>query len=228
MNTRFDQFERIQQYLRGVMPYEERELFEKELANDENLRKQYDEVSVIAGSIKRVHQEANLRRSFMEIERQISEGQEETVGSARVIPRFNRAVYRKWVSYAVAACLALVVCPSAYWGYNAQKVGYGFSLPDGVKGYSEIEALMESRDNKAAIKKIGEARSWIEAEKENPMYDDRAYLDNLDNQGQELDFLEAICQLRRWRFFSGKKALAKIANGGGVYAEEAKELLDKL
>ena len=209
------------------MPYEERELFEKDLATDEYLRKQFDDVSVIAGSIKRVHQEASLRQSFVEIEKQILESQEEKAGSARVASLFNRKVYRKWVSYAVAACLALVVCPSAYWGYNAQRVGYGYSLPDGVKGYSEIEALMESRDNKAAIKKIVEARAWIEAEKENPMYEDQTYIDNLETQDQELDFLEAICQLRRWRFFSGKKALAKIADGGGVYAEDAKELLDK-
>lgn len=263
MNTEIEQYERIQEYLRGRLSDEERIAFEKDLATDESLREQYNDLSLLSHSIKKANQEADLRLALENAERLLSEstqvslndnnldteiskvekelqemgvtvetkeGKTHTTKKQRVVlfPRFNWSSYGKWVSYAAAACLVFAACTTTFLGYDAQKVGYGFTLPGGVKGTSEIEALMEMKDNKAAIAKIAETREWLEDEKKNPMYDDQIYLDNLSIQEQELNFLEAICQLRRWHYFSGKKSLTKIANGGGVYAEEAQDLLEKL
>ena len=132
------------------------------------------------------------------------------------------------ISYSAAACLALVACTTGYLGQDARKVGYGYELPSGVKGSSEIEALMEEKENKAAILKIEETQEWLAREKENPMYDDPAYLEDLNAQEQELAFLKAVCLLRRGHFFSARKSLKSIVSEGGIYAERAQELIDKL
>ena len=132
------------------------------------------------------------------------------------------------ISYSAAACLALVACTTGYLGLDARKVGYSYEFPAGVRGTSEIEALMDQKDNKAALIKIEEAKAWLAEEKKEPMSDDPIYMDSLDSQEQELDFLEAVCQLRRGHFFSGKRALQRVAEEGGIYAEKAKELIDKL
>ena len=132
------------------------------------------------------------------------------------------------ISYSAAACLALVACTTGYLGHDARKVGYAYELPSGVKGSSEIEALMEEKENKAAILKIEETQEWLAGEKENPMYDDPVYLEGLNAQEQELAFLKAVCQLRRGRFFSARKALKSIVSEGGIYAKRAQELIDKL
>ena len=136
-------------------------------------------------------------------------------------------VYCLAVRVAVVGCFA-IACMVGALSYNAQKVGYGYQFPIGIKGTTEIEALMENNKNKEAIIQIEEARKWLEEEKNNPMYDDQVYLNDLNIQEQELDFLEAVCQLRRWHYFSGKNALKKIADSGGVYAKEARDLLEQL
>ena len=139
---------------------------------------------------------------------------------------FRRRI--RTISYSAAACVALVACTTGYLGHDARKVGYNYEMPSGVRGSSEIEALMDQKDNKAALIKIEEAKDWLAGEKKEPMSDDPLYLEGLNTQEQELDFLEAICQLRRGRFFSGKRALKRIAEEGGIYAEKANELIDML
>lgn len=139
---------------------------------------------------------------------------------------FRRRV--RTISYSAAACLAIVACTTGYLGYDARKVGYGYELPAGAKGSSEIEALMEEKENKAAILKIEEMQEWLAEEKENPMYDDPVYLEGLDHQEQELAFLKAVCQLRQGRYFTAKKALKSIADEEGLFAQKAQALIDKL
>jgi hypothetical protein len=139
---------------------------------------------------------------------------------------FNRRI--RTISYSAAACLALMACTTGYLGIDARKVGYGYEPPSGIKGASEIEALMEERDNKTAILKIEEKQQRLAEEKENPMYDDPVYLEDLNAQEQELAFLKAVCQLRRGRFFTARKALKAIVSEGGIYADRAQELIDKL
>lgn len=145
--------------------------------------------------------------------------------------RRKRMNFRRRVqtfSYSAAACLAIVACTTGYLGYDARKVGYGYDLPAGARGSSEIGALIEKKDNKTAILKIEEAQERLAEEKQNPVYDDPIYLEDLSAQGQELAFLKAVCQLRRGHFFSARKALKNIVSEGGIYAEKAQALIDKL
>lgn len=277
-----DQYERIQDYLRDKMSDEERAAFESELSSDLSLHRQFEELALLARSVKKANQASDLKIALQKMEKQLAEAPEPAVSDKELEDelsevereltemgvikqsvfqilrdRINNAfksvgqwfamrgtwsveisdrspatvvlsrVYGVAVRVAVVGCFA-IACIVGSLSYNAQKVGYGYQFPTGIKGSSEIEALMENNKNKEAIIQIEEARKWLEEEKKNPMYDDQVYMDDLSIQEQELDFLEAVCHLRRWNYFTGKNALKKIANGGGVYAKDAQDLLEKL
>ena len=277
-----DQYERIQDYLRDKMSDEERAAFESELSSDLSLHRQFEELALLARSVKKANQASDLKIALQKMEKQLAEAPEPAVSDKELEDelsevereltemgvikqsvfqilrdRINNAfksvgqwfamrgtwsveisdrspatvvlsrVYGVAVRVAVVGCFA-IACIVGSLSYNAQKVGYGYQFPTGIKGSSEIEALMENNKNKEAIIQIEEARKWLEEEKKNPMYDDQVYMDDLSIQEQELDFLEAVCHLRRWNYFIGKNALKKIANGGGVYAKDAQDLLEKL
>lgn len=72
MNTEIEQYERIQEYLRGRMSDEERAAFEKDLTIDDSLREQYDDLSLLERSINKANQEADLRIALEETEKQLS------------------------------------------------------------------------------------------------------------------------------------------------------------
>lgn len=72
MNTEIEQYERIQEYLRGRMSDEDRAAFEGDLAADDALRQQYEELSLLARSIKKANQEVDLRMALAETEQQIA------------------------------------------------------------------------------------------------------------------------------------------------------------
>ena len=70
MNTEIEQYERIQEYLRGRMSDEDRAAFERDLSSDDSLREQYDDLSLLIHSIKRANQEVDLRIALDEYEEQ--------------------------------------------------------------------------------------------------------------------------------------------------------------
>jgi hypothetical protein len=72
MDNEIKQFERIQDYLCNRMSVEERAIFEKDLLSDENLKKQYEELSLIAFSVKKANQEVDLRLALEEKEKELS------------------------------------------------------------------------------------------------------------------------------------------------------------
>lgn len=82
MNAEIEQYERIQEYLRGRMSDEDRVAFERDLATDDALRQQYEDLSLLARSIKKANQEADLRMALEETERQITEAPDASFNSA--------------------------------------------------------------------------------------------------------------------------------------------------
>lgn len=79
--SEIDQFERIQEYLRGKMSNDDRVAFERELATDDILRQQYVDLSLLARSIKKANQEVDLRRALAETEQQITKAQDASLNS---------------------------------------------------------------------------------------------------------------------------------------------------
>lgn len=74
MTSEKDIFERIQEYLRDKMSDEDRAAFERDLAADTLLRQQYEDMSLLASSIKKanIEAEADLRILLEETEAQIA------------------------------------------------------------------------------------------------------------------------------------------------------------
>lgn len=111
---------------------------------------------------------------------------------------------------------------------DIRTVGYAFNPVEGQSGGSEITALMQDKNIKEALVKIEEARVLIQEEKDNPVHEDQDYLTQLDTDGQELDFLEAVCYMRLGKYIKAKKVLKQIVALGGHFSGEAEKLLNQL
>lgn len=74
--TEQEQYERIQEYILGRMPEEERAAFEKEMEADEALRARYKELSLLARAVRKANQEADLRIALKETEKRSARSSE--------------------------------------------------------------------------------------------------------------------------------------------------------
>lgn len=81
MNTEIEQYERIQEYLRGRMSDEDCVAFERDLATDDALRQQCEELYLLARSIKKANQEVDLRMALDEAEQQIAESPDSSLNN---------------------------------------------------------------------------------------------------------------------------------------------------
>lgn len=135
----------------------------------------------------------------------------------------------RFMSYGAAACVSLGAFGMDYkLSSDARKVGYGFIPADGQAGGSEITALMQEKKIDEARELIVEAKSKIEEEFAVPLSDDPEYMAQLAADKDELDLLDAVCLLRKGKWLKGKKALKKIEAESGAFAQDAKDLLEKL
>lgn len=71
MNNELNQYERVQNYLCGRMSDEDKAAFERDLAKDDSLRKEYDDLSLLARSIIIANKEADLRMALDDYESHI-------------------------------------------------------------------------------------------------------------------------------------------------------------
>ena len=95
--SEIEQYERIQEYLRGRMSDEDRVAFERDLATDDALRQQYEDLSLLAHSIKK----ANLRMALEEAERQITEAPDASLknpGLEKALAQVERELIKERIS----------------------------------------------------------------------------------------------------------------------------------
>ncbi len=150
MMTEHEQYERIQEYILGRMPEEERAAFKKEMEADEDLRTRYKELSSLARAVRKANQEADLRMALKEAEKRSARSSEsgrewsyaafapadierelEEMGvpptgpvdaAAKVIQLPYSYAKRAAVAFAVAASLSLaIILP-----HNARMAASGF------------------------------------------------------------------------------------------------------
>ena len=74
-----DQYERIQDYLRDKMSDEERAAFESELSSDLSLHRQFEELALLARSVKKANQASDLKIALQKMEKQLAEAPETSV-----------------------------------------------------------------------------------------------------------------------------------------------------
>lgn len=91
MNAGIEQYEKIQEYLRGRMSDEDRVAFERDLATDDALRQQYEDLSLLAHSIKKANQEVDLRMALEETERLITEAPDASLNNPALETELEQA-----------------------------------------------------------------------------------------------------------------------------------------
>lgn len=142
--------------------------------------------------------------------------------------RIQRRRRLQYFAYGVAACIAVIACTDISLSSTARKAGYAFDPTFGQMGGSEITALMQEKKIDEAMLKIYDAIMQVEAEMVSPSSQDPEYTLQLKNDREELDLLEAICLMRKGKYFKARKALKAIAEAGGFFSSEASELLEKM
>ena len=140
----------------------------------------------------------------------------------------RQRVLTRTLSIAASFILLIGVCVDLKLSNDIRTTGYAFNPVEGQSGGSEITALMESKEIKAALVKIDEARIIVGQEIADPISDDPDYLTQLNMDSEELDFLEAVCYMRQGKYFKAKKALRAIVSSDGHYSHEAESLLEAL
>ena len=90
MNTEIEQYERIQEYLRGRMSDEDCLAFERDLRTDEDLCRQYENLYILARSINKVNQEVDLRIALEKAEQQTAESTDAPMNNSALETELNQ------------------------------------------------------------------------------------------------------------------------------------------
>lgn len=286
MNTEIDKYERIQEYLLGRMTDDDRVAFERDLASDDSLREQYEDLRLLVRSIKKANQEVDLRIALEESEKQLAESSMTVQDEAAINEELSRveqelkmmgvsvedpkpnvfqvlkdrinnafrsvgqwfAMRGPWtveitgrntpsiilsrisgvaVRLAVV-CSFAVACTMGTLGYNAHSVGMGYQIAyDASKGADPITEKVLNGDYSEAQVELSELVDYKKQQREG-LSPDSDQFQYYSSEIDEMEFLDAVCDLRRWKYFSAKSKLKAIASREGYYQSQAKELLDKL
>lgn len=139
----------------------------------------------------------------------------------------RRQYIRLW-AFGVAAAVIIVFGVGLKLKYDARTVGYAFDPTFGQMGGSEITALMQEKRLDDAMAQIDLTRDRLALELAIPLSSDPDYLLQLESDQQELDLLEAVCLMRKGKYFKARKALKAIVDANGEYKAEAQQLLDDM
>lgn len=134
----------------------------------------------------------------------------------------------QYFAYGAAACVVIAVCTDISLSTSARKAGFAFDPTYGQMGGSEITALMQEKKIDEAMLKIDGAVMQLEAELDSPSSQDPEYTLQLKNDREELDLLEAVCLMRKGKYFKAKKALKDIVKGQGSCSYEAAGLIENM
>lgn len=106
-----EQIERIELYLNGELSLEQKSLFEKELQANEELQKQVQFMRNLPKAVQ-ISAENAIRKQLKELEGNLPKVKLETQGSgeaAKVIPMPQPASGTRWMQYAIAASVLLLM-----------------------------------------------------------------------------------------------------------------------
>ena len=225
MDISIEQEGRIIDYLKGNMTPEELSGFEKECQNNAELREEVEYYKDIAIGIQRhSSREDKLKKLLLDAEEIYA-----TSSGDNVMIKHPVTVFLRWTSFVAAACVAVAI----FIGGVTRSIGKSYDLsafePQARGHGSElIIKTIEQSDFRKALSLIGEYRESINMELNSQKEGDPDWIYELDADAQELDFLEAICFTCQGRYFKAKQSLKSIVVLDGIFAEEAKELLNRL
>ena len=206
--------ERIDNYVLGRMPEDDRRAFEQELNGNAELR---DDVA-LHGDIVRAVRMKGLKAYLQQVERDIQQKEH----------RFRkRAIVVRFGFYAaIAACLAVGIFIDAEYSGQCRNVGRGIVLSEfGVRGGSSIDIIYEKiqgNDFRAALSLIEEAQS-IQYSLSNP-----DAIAQYRAEQQVLEWYKAVTYMRMGKWIKARRVLKRIAASDSHYKTQAQSVLEQL
>ena len=248
MEENIDRFERIRSYIKGEMSIEERVSFERDLLNDKELAKEFEEVEQISKATVKVYKEEQLQHDLEMVEREMAEADKLVKSLQPTEPFFQRV--KQWltpaktvISFSVAAALALGVFLPIN-NHNLAVSGYeeaGKILASGsiqmntLRGDDEISDKLKSsysmiQDGKCqeALASLKEVEEAIDQQISALSNDDSAIMriSELNKIKQDAEWYRAVIHMREKKVGQAKRSLKQIANSDSQYASEASRILN--
>lgn len=243
MNYLEDIEKRIDDYLLDRMSIDDRQKFELDVNSDPELRKQFLAQKEVADSIQR---EA-LRNFLKECEEQRKTKSHVvfTGGFGELISALRHYVIsRQFVSFGLSIAASLIIVIGGIRYHNAanslQELSvFAFEQASSpfVRGEVEnsdkldqIRYSIEDKRYSEALKQIEELEHLLNSQKgtlENATEEDEYQNHLLNIQRQEAIWYKAIALMGQRKVFKAKKILKNIASEGGIYADDAQNILEE-
>lgn len=215
--------ERIDRYITGRMTPEEVLQFRKDLNNDVTLREEYEQAKEVADAVQRNALKSKLKTFEQKSKRR----------------RFDS----RWVSYIVgaAASLALFAVSGRDFAISnklkSTSVGVFGELDAPIsRSANVVDELLEKAYEEIGIGELNAASQHLDAvdnaikDQMQEEYDNTElneyYHSIVMVQEQEAEWYRALILMRKGRVYKSKAALKRIVEKNGIYAEEAKNLLE--
>ena len=250
MEDNIERFERIRSYIKGEMSIEERISFERDLLQDKDLAKEFQEIEGISKATVKVYEEEQLQEDLEMVEREMAVA-DNLARSLYAKEPFSQKV-KQWltpaktvISFAVAAALALGVFLLIN-NHNLAVSGYeeaGKILASGsiqmntLRGDDEISDKLKSsysmiQDGKCqeALASLKEVEEAIDQQISALSNDDSAIMriSELNRMKQDAEWYRAVILMHEKKVGQAKKLLKMIAKSDSVYSEKAGKVLKEV
>ena len=246
MNNDITTEERIDNYLLGRMFAAERAAFERELANNAELKEEFECQKAIANAVQKVAMKDFLTQHA-------SERQEESGNVIDLSTYFKQATGKireffssgqrvAWTLASVAAMVVAIVGSVNYTStlHNMQGNGmlaYAELAAPVARDGNELDTMIEEAYNLIGSGELDNAINSIEIAKATVLErlaqpveteEDEYEHQVLQQKLYDLEWYEAIVLMRQGKVLKAKKALKAISTSGSPYAEVAKDELKRI
>ncbi len=250
MEENIERFERIRSYIKGEMSIEDRISFERDLLNDNELAKEFQEIEGVSKATVMAYKEKQLQEDLEMVEREMAGADKLAKSLHTSEPIFQRV--KQWltpaktvISFAVAAALALGVFLPIN-NHNLAVSGYeeaGKILASGsiqmntLRGDDEISDKLKSsysmiQDGKCqeALASLKEVEEAIDQQISALSNDDSAIMriSELNKIKQDAEWYRAILLMHEKEVGKAKKHLKQIASSESTHSEEALRILKEV
>ena len=218
--TDIERNNRIDEYLIGAMPEDEKASFEKELREDENLRSEVEAQRTIAEAVQTVH----LKNMLADVEADLK----------------RKRLLRRVIIWTSSAAASIVIVLSGYSIRQSNVIktigGECFSelTPPVSRDGNSLDSLLTLAYSQIAVNEyptaasaLAEARLRIDDGLKAPAADDESRYRHalLRRHLYEVDWLEAITLMKQGRDRKARRLLESIATSPSPYSEKAREIL---
>lgn len=247
MNNDITREERIDNYILGRMTDSERAQFESELLEDQELKEEYEVQKEAANGIQRVA----LRQFLAECEHErASKTTVEFVGFGTTIKSISDKIRSfmnsgQRVAWSLSAVAAMVVAVIGISNYSSMSnslqssavLAYAQTTVPEARDGNELDMLLESAHASIGSNQLELAETQL-VQAEILINDGLSIEDNSEEgiynhqllkvKQQDAEWLSALVLMKKGQVMKAKKALALIIESGGLYAQNAQEIMREI